>query len=272
MKIKLLPLVCLLCLLCRPALASQTEPPAEAAAAPVAEDQAPVFSEEELAKYVTLKAPMSHPTVSLLKQRLFELGYYRNNVVNDRYTEDTARFFKQFQKASGLKEDGIATPEQQALFHSDFAVPNPTPTPRPTVTPRPTPTPLPTSTPYVEPAHPLAIGQYAYADLQGDRLWFNPEVVNLSRRDSVTSFTLTFYARDGQGQPIPRREGESLYTSAFIDKPVAAGRTVNAGETLLEDYPGIQSVYVAVTAYAVEDGETTYLPSEEWEFAAWTLR
>ncbi len=266
MKTKLLILLCLLCLLALPALAEPAAPATEAPA------QAEGFSQEELAKYVTLKAPMSHPSVSALKQRLFELGFFRNNVVNDRYTEDTARFVKEFQQLNGLTPDGIASPEMQALFYSDKAIAKPVPTPRPTATPRPTPTPLPTSTPYIEPEHPLAIGQYAYADLQGDRLWFNPEVVNLSRRDSVTSFSLSFYARDSKGQPIPLEGGDNLYTTVSFDKPIAAGRTVNAGETLMEHYPGLQSIYVAVTAYAVEDGETKYLPTEDWVFAAWTVR
>ena len=78
---------------------------------------------EEVAKYKTLKAGMNDPAITRLKERMYELGYFTNRTVNDRFTETTAEYVKEFQRINGLKVDGIASPEMQALFFSENAIP-----------------------------------------------------------------------------------------------------------------------------------------------------
>lgn len=73
-----------------------------------------------------------------LQKRLTELGYYVAKLTSDYQADDIAAV-KAFQKANGLKVDGIAGYETQVLLYSDRAVPGPafsaTPTPEPTPTP-----------------------------------------------------------------------------------------------------------------------------------------
>ena len=81
--------------------------------------------------YVTLNVGYRGPEVEALKQRMYELGYFKTNTVNDQYTENTAGYVREFEAANGLKVDGIADPEMQELFFSSAAKPKPTPTPDP---------------------------------------------------------------------------------------------------------------------------------------------
>lgn len=94
---------------------------------------------EEIAIYKTIKPGMKDPDVARLKERMYELGYFNNRTVNNNYTETTAEYVKEFQRANGLAADGIATPEMQALFFSKYAIPKPTPSSRPSPTPSSTP-------------------------------------------------------------------------------------------------------------------------------------
>ncbi len=93
----------------------------------------------EFSKYRILTVGSKGSDVARLKQRMFELGYFKSNTVNETFTETTAEYVKQFQTANGLFVDGIATPEMQALFFSEYAIakqstsgiPNPTLAPKP---------------------------------------------------------------------------------------------------------------------------------------------
>lgn len=92
------------------------------------------ISPEEIVKYKTLKVGTRDPAVARLKERMYELGYFARKIVNNLFTETTAEYVKEFQRANGLKVDGVASPEMQALFFSEYAIPKgaaPTPTPKP---------------------------------------------------------------------------------------------------------------------------------------------
>ena len=211
-----------------------------------------------------------HPDVARLKDRLFELGYYRVNVVNQRYTHDTARAIREFQEMNGLKADGIATPELQVLFYSDQALPKPRPTPRPTATPRPTPTPVPTPTPYMEPVQPLALGLEAHALLQGHRLWFAPQVINTSERRTVAGFTLRLTALDAQGQPLRLQDG-SEHIMADMALELAPGALAAAQEVLLHAQARPARAAAAVAAVRFSDGTQLQVAEDDLVTAAWEL-
>lgn len=76
---------------------------------------------DDLSQYKTLEAGYKGPEVATLKQRMYELGYFENNTVNESFTDKTAEYVKKFEKINGLPVDGIADPEMQALFFSDKA-------------------------------------------------------------------------------------------------------------------------------------------------------
>lgn len=59
--------------------------------------------------------------VKKLKQRLYELGYYKSSNLDDKFTEDTANKIRQFEADCGFEETGTATPALQQLIFSDNA-------------------------------------------------------------------------------------------------------------------------------------------------------
>ena len=69
-------------------------------------------------QYKTLKVGDSGPEVTQLKQRFYELGYFRGNIFNDQYMENTAETVRRFEKRNGLPVDGIADVEMQTLMFS----------------------------------------------------------------------------------------------------------------------------------------------------------
>ena len=93
-------------------------------------------------KYRTLSRGKSGTDVFLVQMRLAELGYYRGTITGG-YYGGTIEAVKAFQKDHGLKVDGAAGKQTQALLFSEAADPTPAPTPEPTPTPRPTPSPDP---------------------------------------------------------------------------------------------------------------------------------
>lgn len=75
----------------------------------------------DLSQYKTLTVGYTGPEVAALKQRMFELGYFKTNTINESYTATTADYIKKFEKMNGLPVDGVADPEMLALFFSDKA-------------------------------------------------------------------------------------------------------------------------------------------------------
>ena len=90
-----------------------------------------------LESYTTLRKGMSGAAVTNLQNRLIELGYYKGKA-DGQYGSATAKAVKNFQKANGLKADGVAGPVTQAKLYGAEAA---TPTPKPSPTPKPTPAP-----------------------------------------------------------------------------------------------------------------------------------
>ncbi len=118
--------------------------------------------------YRTLKKGDSGADVTALKTAMYYLGYFTSLNVSDQYNNVTVERVKALQKANGLPEDGIASPELQELVFSGLCVPtagapnataaptpapteapeaSPTPEPTPEASPEPTPEPTPESTP-----------------------------------------------------------------------------------------------------------------------------
>ena len=54
-----------------------------------------------------------------LKQRFFELEYFRTEKFNDKFTDNTAKTVRQFEKDHGLPVDGIADNEMLNLLYAE---------------------------------------------------------------------------------------------------------------------------------------------------------
>ena len=81
----------------------------------------PTFRLTPEAEYRTLTIGDQGEEVTRLKERFFELGYFRTNMFNDRFMENTADTVRRFEKANGLPVDGIADGEMLRLIFSEDA-------------------------------------------------------------------------------------------------------------------------------------------------------
>ena len=89
-------------------------------------------ADERLLNYHTLQNGDCGDEVIALKQRLMELGYFReDSKMTNRCNDTVIQRLKMFQKQNGLEEDGVATPRVQALLFSEDAKENTAPLPAP---------------------------------------------------------------------------------------------------------------------------------------------
>ena len=101
-------------------------------------------------EYRTLRTGDKGEDVIALKTAMYYLGYYKSLDVSGDYNDLMAKRIRQLQKANGLPQDGVASPELQALIYSGQCVPAadaPAPTAVPTAAPEPSATPVPSATP-----------------------------------------------------------------------------------------------------------------------------
>ncbi len=90
---------------------------------------------------------MAGEDVAIVQRRLYELGYYLDEV-DGVYGLKTRSAVYAFQRAHKMeKVDGKVGPQTIGVLFSDDVIIKPTPTPTPAPTPRPTPTPTPTPMP-----------------------------------------------------------------------------------------------------------------------------
>ncbi len=73
------------------------------------------------ATYRTLKVGNNGDDVKKLKQRLYTLGYYKSNDLDEKFTADTLKRIKQFESDCGLEETEEVSPALQELIFSDNA-------------------------------------------------------------------------------------------------------------------------------------------------------
>ena len=68
--------------------------------------------------YRTLKPGVSGTDVLAARTKLYELGYFSKQPTQTEYTNNMKDYVKKFEKDNGLKQDGILSPEDQALLFS----------------------------------------------------------------------------------------------------------------------------------------------------------
>lgn len=96
--------------------------------------------------YLELKKGEKSDEVLQLQARLAELNYFSNEP-SGKYDDATVKAVKAFEKANDLKQNGVASIEEQQMIFDKNAVAKPTPSPKPTAKPKPTPKPTPTPDP-----------------------------------------------------------------------------------------------------------------------------
>ncbi|MDD3110634.1 MAG: DUF2927 domain-containing protein [Eubacteriales bacterium] len=69
-----------------------------------------------------LRVGSSGQEVLNMKQRFYELGYFRTNQFNNRFTDNTEETVRLFEKNNGLPVDGVADAQMLSVLFSDDAV------------------------------------------------------------------------------------------------------------------------------------------------------
>ena len=72
--------------------------------------------------FLELKVGSAGQEVLDLKQRFYELGYFKTTSFNNRFTENTASAVRQFEENNNLPIDGIADSQMLSVLYSDRAV------------------------------------------------------------------------------------------------------------------------------------------------------
>ena len=163
------------------------------------------FAEEDPESiFIPLTVGSKGDAVLTLKQRLYEMGYYRKSSFKKTYTADTAEVVRAFQQINGLPETGEVDYATWTLLQSGMALPMPRPTLVPLASPAPTPVP---DWPERDPEGFLASdGEYFYEN-DGEGLWIylgkNLQVTITRREDS--SIPLEWYETE-----IRTRNGEAF--------------------------------------------------------------
>ena len=143
--------------------------------------QAPVTQEEigeaQLGERILLRG-MEGEDVKIVQRRLYELGYYLDEV-DGVYGLKTRSAVYAFQRAHKLpKVDGKVGPQTIAAMFSSDAIVKPTPTPTPTPTPRPTPTPTPSPEPTPVPT-PVPDGAGAPFEMAKETVYVGDQEIEL---------------------------------------------------------------------------------------------
>ncbi len=74
---------------------------------------------EETAAFEPLKQGDQSEAVLKLKERLFDLGYFTTNDLNDKFNSETTKKLKRFQKDNGLEQTGVLDEATAALLYSE---------------------------------------------------------------------------------------------------------------------------------------------------------
>lgn len=212
------------------------------------------FSDAELAQYQTLTVGDKGESVLKLKDRMLELGYFRNPTTNDAFTVKTAEYVEAFQERNGLEVTGVATPEMQALFYSDLAAVGPN------------------SPDYVEikPDLEITYGKIIQYKSVGSAFQLNIQN-NTGKTVDVYYVVAVPYTADG----VPGKMQETLveqlvrYYSVEDFDLNSGGKLYSMSRRLafvISNDTYYPNVAVAVIAYQTSDGElvTMYSPDSVW--------
>ena len=220
-----------------------------AALAPVVDKFTPTA--EELAQYQTISVGDKGESVLRLKERLFELGYFTKAPTSDSYTGTTADYIKTFQRINGLEETGVATPETQALFYSDYALKGPN------------------SLGLVEKKPDLEITYCLLISMDSAGSGFQLNIQN-NTEQKIDSYEVASVPFAANGLPAEMADSlsDQLQTVYLVDdldlNPKGKLYSISARVAFVMsskvNYP---SVMAAVTSYTTADGETVNLLSPE---------
>lgn len=234
------------------------------------------FTQADFDAYAELSVGSSGEAVTALKERLYELGYFKTNTFNAKYTENTAQTVQAFQQMNGLPADGVADPQTQALLFSSYARGKPVPTAAPTRTPRPTKTPRPTATPYAEPACPLKLCGYGNCEFRNGSPYLDVQVMNLSEKTAIDGFTMLYCGTDVYGNDI-RPSGDDYEDYDGYDVFHTFNVKVNpkakryTGYLDLECFSEAKRIYVAVYKVHTVTGRTIEYDLDDLFFYYWEI-
>lgn len=87
-----------------------------------------LLKEKGYSIYFDIERGSKGEEVSAIQQRLFELGFYSGKITG-KFESETQKAFKLFEKTNGLKNDGLASKEDQLILFGNEVIPKETSTP-----------------------------------------------------------------------------------------------------------------------------------------------
>ena len=118
---------------------------------------------------------------------------------------------------------------------------------------------------------PLAIGEEAYVGTHSQP-YLDPDVLNVSENDSVSSFTLAYYAEDAAYNTLSYGDSGKQLVFFTYDLELGPSQTKSPGKVgLLGFGPGLHRVYVAVYQVRLTDGSLLTQPLDQLDFSSWEM-
>lgn len=226
----------------------------------------PARAETAGAQYRELKRGDAGYDVTLLKIRLFQLGYLSTDRPTDSYTAGFAKTIQTVQEANGLEPTGVSTPALQALIYSDACVPAAQrPAPAPTAAPI-----VPERAPTARPALPALDGEgflesgsteeFIYENLE-DGLWYyisSRLYVEIRRYAQTGKTPLQWFETRVNLRGIAPEAYSSEYTrltdSAFVS-PAEIAATHHAVLAISDDTYTWRTYYGRRTGIVIRNGQ-----------------
>lgn len=215
--------------------------------------------------YIELSKGDEGIDVTNLQTRLSELYYYSGELTG-KYDSSTVKAVKTFEKANGLKQNGIMSIDEQDLLYSDQAVLKTTPTPKPTATPAPTPVPDYAS---------LQITSVKLRDYYNTKV-FSLNLKNNSTTDTIDAFTVAHRCYDSYDNllTVSLWGGDGVeYDEWWKELSLKPKKTFSMGSYFwyLFSYQTCSHIEVAVSKFHTTDGRTVVIDPDDYQWVSGDL-
>lgn len=204
-----------------------------------------LFDEETLAQYSLLTVGDSGDAVLAVKDRLTELGYYKDYLLlGPDYSESTTEYVRQFQRVNGLDETGDADATTQVVLFSEYA---------------------------------LRAGERAESDepieATGARLvsYDGASAVQIDFKNrtgaAISGFALKIIPYSAYGEPTGLFDTLAAQAARSYEKKASVGKGSSYSDSARDSYFVIAEgeyfagALVAVASYTTADGETVQIDS-----------
>ncbi|MDL2318876.1 hypothetical protein LJC74_07385 [Eubacteriales bacterium OttesenSCG-928-A19] len=192
-----------------------------------------------------------------IRTRLYELGYFRNKPDQTEYTHGMVKYLHEFQERNGLPITDVITPEAQALLFSENALPRAALAPDEATGANPS-------------ADVEMTGFGDWGRSSDGHPWLELDLRNVSETATVSGATFTYYCQDAEGNTLHTGSGD-IFGQATVEKTLVPGRERRMPILRIKEYAGVESVWIALSAYSLADGTQVDIPEGGLVYWKWSF-